>query len=168
MGVLHSYIAGSLAPESAERVDPLGLPYPGISLNLPNGFAVQSVVVRSVFQYMWINTHNVIEIALYREWNGWNTNPEPVMQASVSMFNADWDTEMESIENTTLERKWDQQLHNFFGQYGVSHKNTGLLGLVTEIREVQGFLSDAAATIPPHSVKASIPDATPTQEELLG
>jgi hypothetical protein len=122
-------------------VDPLNLPYPAIALKAPTGFMVQSVIMRSVFQYMRINTSNIIEIAIYREWEGYSTKRAPVMQASVSMFNPDWDSEMESVEAHTEIRKWDHQLHNFFRKDGVSHKNTGLSRLIHEIREVQDLLA---------------------------
>lgn len=153
---LQSFIAASLDSRSTELLDPVGLPYPAIALSAPKNFTVQSVVMRSVFQYQWISTSNTVEIAIYREWKGFNTRPAPVIQASVSMFNPDWDAEMDSIEHTTQERKWDRQLHNFFGKDGVSHKNTGLSGLMTEVREVQRLLSDAATDCTPILEKASI------------
>ena len=143
-GALRSYIAASLDSKSEELVDPLQLPYPAIALRAPTKFMVQSVIMRSIFQYMWVNTSNIIEIAIYREWDGCNTKRAPAMQASVSMFNPDWDSEMESVENHMEGRNWDYQLHNFFGKDGVSHKNTGLSGLIHEIRDVQGLLSEAA------------------------
>jgi hypothetical protein len=104
---------------------------------------VQNVVLRSVFQYQWIQTSTVVEIAIYREWSGYKTKEGPLMQASVSMFNPDWDTEMDSIENTTLERKWGRELQNFFGKEGIGHKNAGLQGLKAEIQVIQDLLSDA-------------------------
>jgi len=132
-GALRSYIAASLDSRSEELVDPSGLPYPAVGLRAPTGFTVERVVMRSVFQYMWVNTSNIIEVAIYREWEGCNTKREPMMQASVSMFNPDWDSEMESVEHHTEPRNWHPQLHNFFG--------TGLQGLIHEIREVQDLLA---------------------------
>ena len=130
-------------------MDPLDLPYPAIALRTPTDFIVEGVVMRSVFQYMWINTGNIVEIAIYREWKGCNTKPAPAMQASVSIFNPDWDSEMVSIENTTTERIWDRSLHNFFGKDGVSHNNMGLSCLIAEIREIQHHLHDAAIACTP-------------------
>ena len=127
-------------------MDPIGLPYPAFSLRAPVGFAVKKVVMRSVFQYQWIQTANVVEVAIYREWYGFDTRPEPKMQASISMFNPDWDTEMGSIENTTFERQWDEQLSNFFGKKEAG-KRSGLKGFMIEIREVQRLLSDAAIVV---------------------
>lgn len=119
---------------------------------------------------MWIDTDNVVEIAIYREWDGWNTIAEPAMQASVSMFNSAWDSEMESIENSTLERKWDRQLHNLFGKEDVSHKNTGIQGLMAEVVEVQRLLSEAAAIVTMPSEEDAIPsesDASSVEHNLL-
>ena len=102
--------------------------------------------MRSVSQYQRISSSNVIEIAIYREWAGINTNPAPKMSASISMFNPDWDTEMRSIENTTSERQWDRDLHNFFGK---EEPNTcsGLTELLVDIHEVQRLLCQAAMAV---------------------
>jgi hypothetical protein len=64
-----------------------------------------------------------------------------MMQASVSMFNLDWDLETESVEHHTEPRNWHPQLHNFFGRDMVNHMNTGLRVLIHEIREVQDLLA---------------------------
>ena len=164
---LRSYIASSLDSKAEEFVDQLQLPYPAIALKNPTGFTVQSVIMRSVFQYMWTQTSNVIEVAIYREWDGYNTKREPAVQASVSMFNPDWDSEMESVENHTEGRNWDHQLHNFFGKEGVSHKTTGLSGLIHEIREVQGLLSEAAKVCTPLEKPSIRSGATTLSEDGL-
>lgn len=162
-GVLKQYIAASLDLKSEKLVDPLGLSFPAITLRAPTEFIVHGVIMRSVFQYMWLHTGNVVEIAIYREWDSEKTTPH--MQASVSMFNPDWDSEMASMEDHTEGRNWDAQLHNFFGKDGVSHLNTGLKGLVHEIREVQGLLSEAAKAHISVKEPAALSGATTPSED---
>jgi hypothetical protein len=137
----------SLTGKSVERLDSLGLPYPGVSPKIPSGCVVGSVVLRSVFQYMWTSSGNVIEVSIYRVWDGCNTSSEPKINASLSAFNPRWDLEMASVENTTSIRDWDRQLKNFFGEGGEKRHeeggNRGLARLLDEIEIIQGFLKDA-------------------------
>lgn len=158
--ILREFIAASLNNISTEHTDPLGLRYPAIALRNPIEFKVQSVVMRSVFQYQWTNSANIVEIAIYREWPGCDTRRAPAMQASVSMFNPDWEAHMDSIENTSLDRKWDPEMHNFFGKEGVGHRITGLRGLIAEIREIQQLLSVAT-----EELKAKVAEEEREQEE---
>ncbi|KAG0649800.1 hypothetical protein D0Z07_3535 [Hyphodiscus hymeniophilus] len=140
---LRNLIAVSLDNRSAELVDPVGLPYPAIALRVPIGFKIKNVVMRSVFQYQWTPTSNIVEIAIYREWAGVDTRSAPKMQASISMFGADWDMEMESVNDTISGRNWDKELSNFFGQEQ-AHERSGFKGLMAEIREIQRLLKTAS------------------------
>jgi hypothetical protein len=129
-------------------MDPLGLAYPNIRLRAPNGFLVTSVCLRSVFQYMIIETSNVVEVSIYRTWDSFNTKRTPLMEAGVSIFNQDWDDQMESVENHTEPRNWHPQLENFFGREGAGQTDKGIKGLFKQVRTVQEMLVEAAKAIP--------------------
>lgn len=138
---LLSLIDGSLSGNSKQRVDRLGFTYPGVSPKCVHGLDVRVVVVRSVYRYMLRDSGYIVDIAVYREWSGYNTTGEPRMLSSVSMFHPVWDNEMDSIENTTRERNWDPKLRCFFegeNQSGGIHK------FMEDVAFIQGLLSDAA------------------------
>ena len=132
-----------------ELVDTLGLTYPRVAPpEEPFPLRVNKIVVRSISHYMFKESGYVIEISIYREWENRNTSPDPTVLAGVSLFHRNWDLEMESIEGTTKERKWDPQLRNFLPTRpaetdGVSH-------FFDAVRQVQGFLSEAAKAFESH------------------
>lgn len=136
-----SLIEGSLSGKSKEREDCLGLSYPGVSPSTQYGLDVRNVVVRSVYQYMLKETGYIVEIAVYREWDGCNTAKEPKMLSSVSMFHPVWDGQMDSIEYTTKERDWDRQLRCFFEG---PDQNGGIPKFMEDVILIQGLLTDAA------------------------
>jgi hypothetical protein len=113
-----------------------------VSPRAPYGVDITSVVVRSVIQYKLDDSGYVVDIAIYRSWDGSNTLVEPAMATSVSMFHQAWDWEMESIENTTKERGWNKTLSHFFDN-GLTQEGCGLQSLLAEIEVIQGFLSSA-------------------------
>ena len=137
---LLSLIEGSLSGNSKGRKDCLGLSYPGVAPKFTLSLDVRTVVVRSVYQYLLRDSGNIVEIAVYREWNGYNTTGEPKMLSSVSMFHPVWDDQMNSIENTTSEREWDPELKCFFGK----DQSGGIRKLMEDVVLIQGLLSDAA------------------------
>ena len=83
-----------------------------------------------------------VETSIYREWDGNNTKREPTILAGVSLFHSDWDSEMESIEGTTKERKWDRELSTFFRPSRAPAD--GLAEFLDAVRQIQGLLSDAS------------------------
>ena len=137
---LLSLIDGSLSGNSKERKDCLGLSYPGVSPKFTYGLDVRTVVVRSIYQYLLRDSGYIVEIAVYREWSGYNTTGPPKMLSSVSMFHPVWDDQMGSIENTTRARNWDPQLSCFFGE----HESGGTRKFMEEVVLMQGLLSDAS------------------------
>ena len=70
--------------------------------------------MRSVYAYSFIDSDYIIEIAIYRTWEGWNTNATPKLESSVSMYHPFWDYNMEETKNTTKQREWDRELKCFF------------------------------------------------------
>lgn len=112
-----------------------------ISPKFVYGLDVTIVVVRSVYQYLLRGSGYIVEIAVYREWNGYNTSGEPKMLSSVSMFHPVWDDQMDSIENTTRERDWDRQLNCFFER---QDQGGGIRKFMEDVILIQGLLSDAA------------------------
>lgn len=137
---LISLIDGSLAGNSKERKDCLGLLYPGVSPKFTYGLDVRTVVVRSVYQYLLRESGYIVEIAVYREWCGYNTAGAPKMLSSVSMFHPVWDDQMGSIENTTRSRNWDAELNCFFGE----DEGGGIRKFMEGVVLIQGLLSEAA------------------------
>jgi hypothetical protein len=116
------------------------LSYPGVAPRFTNGLDVRTVVVRSVYQYLLRDSGYIVEIAVYREWNGYNTTGEPKMLSSVSMFHPIWDDHMNSIENTSSEREWDPELNCFF----VQDQSGGIPKFMEDVVLIQALLSDAA------------------------
>lgn len=146
--MLRSYIAASLNNISTELTDSLGLRYPAIALRTPMNFEVQSLVMRSVFEYQIVQTGNVVEIAIYREWPGCDTRGVPTTEASVSMLHPNWEDEMQSIEHmTTSERSWDRDMINFFGKEESTERRAGLPALFADVREVQRLLAVGTAEL---------------------
>ena len=139
---LQKLTEGSLPLKDTELIDPLGLTYPAVSVQVPKDTFIDRVVVRSVAQYQTQDSGFVVEVAIYRTWGqGQSTKAKPAMASSVSMFHPDWDLEMESIENTTKERSWDRRLRNFF-EPGMGRED-GLEHFLLEVQNIQGFLSAA-------------------------
>jgi hypothetical protein len=162
---LQKLIEESLPLKETERVDPLGLIYPAVSVHAPQDIIVDRVVVRSVAQYKAQDSGYVVEIAIYREWNR-STRVEPAMASSVSMFHPNWDLEMESIENTTKERAWDRQLKNFF-EPGTGREN-GLEHFLLEVQNIQGFLGAANREPSLHGVPQPTSTLDNTPKENIG
>jgi hypothetical protein len=145
-------IEGSLSGNSKGRKDCLGLSYPGVAPKHTHGLDVRAVVVRSVYQYLLKDSVYIIEIAVYREWGGYSTTGEPRILSSVSMFHPVWDDQMSSIENTTGERKWDPELHCFFGD---DQSGGGIRKFMEDVAFIQHLLSGAARCKEPRSVLCS-------------
>ncbi|RDL42028.1 uncharacterized protein BP5553_02007 [Venustampulla echinocandica] len=135
-------VGSAISPDSPERTDSLGLPYPGVSLQGGWDIAVDTVVVRSTIRFRMRDSGYIVEIAIYREWCGRDTATEPDVQASVSMFHPDWDVEMESLENTTRMRNWDAQLRQLFNNG--TESTHGVQGFVGQVETIRGYLSDAS------------------------
>ena len=134
---IYSIIAESVTAKSRGLRDELGLEYPEIRPKNCYGVEIISTVLRSVIQYMLIDSGYIVEIAIYRIWQGSNTKVAPRMAAGVSMFHRSWDTEMASIEGSVGERGWTKDLVNFFDG------ERGLKGFIDEVDNIQGHLIDA-------------------------
>ncbi len=97
--------------------------------------------MKSVVQYKVEESGYVIEIAIYRGWDGSNTRDEPTVQAAVSLFHPNWDTQMEAIEHTTRVRNFGPGLRNLF--HNGTDDGEGIEDFLTEVETIQGFLADA-------------------------
>lgn len=142
---IYRLIKKSVSATSAVRVDELGLEYPQVNAKL--AWYIDNVVVKSVIQYKMKDSGYIVEIAIYRTWNGSATAVEPVVEASVSMFHPEWEFAMESIERTTRVRD--------FGGPGLKHlfpdsepvspvMTTGMELFFEEIMAVQALLVEAS------------------------
>lgn len=142
---LTSLIKGSVSTRTKVRKDKLGLEYPGVTPTAPFGVYVTKTVVRSVIQYKAKDSGYIVEIAIYRTWDGEKTSGEPEMASSVSLYHPYWDDEMESIESKATEvRQWDSSLSHFFVH---GFQVEGIPALRDEIAVVQGFLSAAQLNV---------------------
>lgn len=104
---LTSLIKTSVSTRTKAREDSLGLEYPAVTPTAPWGVYITKTVVRSVIQYKVRESGYIIEIAIYRTWEGEKTSDEPKMESSVSIYHPYWDDEMESIESKATEvRQW--------------------------------------------------------------
>jgi len=167
------------------RKDLLGLPYPGVAPRLPPREKVTSVVVKSVYEFKLaelkksepptdlkdsepargdkdpgpnvMKSGYTIEIVVYRDWIDGNPRREPIVTASVSMYHDIWDIEMESIEDTTKERNWDENLRCFFEQDG---QEDGLAKFFSDVQFVQSMLKEAEVAKGSASMMET---ATPTE-----
>lgn len=125
----------SIAPNTRGRIDELGLIYPNVTPHKHySNIKVETTILRSSLKYKLTESDYILEIGIYRLWPGNNTKAEPLIQASVSMYHASWDSEMASFEGTTYERKWNSDLTQFFN-IGKEHTH-GFEGL---LREIQGI-----------------------------
>ena len=87
-----NFIHSSVSTETIDRKDSLGLFYPGIVPVEKYGIKVDDTVVRSVYEYQYTQWGYIIEISIYRRWNGIHTEGvKPVVEASVSMYHRVWD-----------------------------------------------------------------------------
>lgn len=101
---------------------------------------------------MLVDSGHIIEIAIYRQWEGVATQGAPKMAAGVSLFHPLWDSEMASIEGSLRGRDWKPDLLNFFDN------GTGLRGLINEVETIQGYLLDA---------RKEVQDVTGVENSLL-
>lgn len=112
-----SYISKCIGNGDA-RYDSLGLHYPALCLRYDSKIRVTTAVVRSKISYMLAKSGHHVDLTIYREWYGTNSQPnatlEPVIKGGVSMYHPQWDNEMLSIEETTIQRQWDDQLSQLF------------------------------------------------------
>ncbi|KAG9248740.1 hypothetical protein BJ878DRAFT_538079 [Calycina marina] len=161
---LISLIKGCVTDMTQDRKDSIGLGYPAIdfkgkevSLDVP----VSSLVMKSVYEYIFAESQYIIEVAVYRSWDVttkivhpvrnktskfegtriWDyKRTEPEVQTSVSMYHSVWDWETASIEHETSERGWDKELKCFFRE---KYQVGGMKRFMEEIAFVQTMLVDA-------------------------
>ncbi|KAH6678525.1 hypothetical protein B0J14DRAFT_559656 [Halenospora varia] len=130
---------GSISPNTRGRKDKLGLTYPGMTPHRHySNIKVGTTVLRSILKYKLTESDYILEIGIYRSWPGNNTEGGPLIQASVSMYHAFWDSEMESLEGTTYNRAWDSKLTQFFN-IGKEHTH-GFEGFLREIQGIKDLL----------------------------
>jgi len=132
-------IESCLTPETTDRMDLLGAPYPDVRPGAPYNIQINSIILRSTIQYRIIDSGSVVEISIYRTWQGRNTKIEPVVETSVSMFHQDWEWQ---LAETTDVRDWegDEFLSPLFSN-GTRDK-TGIEQFFHEVGEIQSDLSD--------------------------
>lgn len=139
-----SYISKCIAT-GEPRHDSLGLPYPAIILRYDNKIRIKTAVVRSKISYMLANSGYHIDLTIYREWYSTNDQPnatlEPVIKAGVSMYHPQWDSEMLSIEETTIQRFWDDQLSQLFDTGPRERPGHVIDHFLGEVDYVAGLLS---------------------------
>lgn len=137
---LLALVHGSVTP-ATQRFDCFGLRYPAVSPRSSIDAEVTSIVIRSTVQYRLEHSGYIVEIAIYRTWQGNSTREEPNFAGSVSLFHQDWDLQTESIENTTKERNWPWDLSNFFDNSGGG--KTGLPNFISEVEAILICIRDA-------------------------
>lgn len=112
-----SYISKCIATGES-RYDSLGLPYPAICLRHDTKIRIKTAVVRSKISYMLAKSGYHVDLTIYREWYCTTGQPnatlEPVIKAGVSMYHPQWDSQMMSIEETIIQREWDDDLNQLF------------------------------------------------------
>lgn len=131
-------IQGSVTPATKPREDTFGAAYPDISLPPQYGIDIKSVVLRSTFQYKLVESGCIVEISIYRTWEGRDTRGEPTVETSVSMFHESWKWHLDA---TNEKRDWDAYLTPLFSN-GTNDKN-GIEAFFSEVGEIQSDLSDA-------------------------
>jgi len=155
---LLALIRTCVTDKTKERVDFLGLPYPGITPRQSLNLGIDEVHIRSVYEYVFTQSQYVIEIAIYRSWQGCDVvGRDPEIQTSVSLYHRVWDeetgqghpvnlnsmklTSAVSIENTTHDRSWDRDLKCFFEQ---KYQIGGIEGFLDHVVFIQDMLVNAA------------------------
>jgi len=109
-----------------------------VSPGLPYDIKVNLVVLRSTIQYQLIESGSIVEITIYRTWNGRNTAAQPMIEASVSMFHQDWEWQLDGSETV---RNWDKHLTPLFSNS--TPTRTGIQSFLEEVDQIQGYLSDS-------------------------
>lgn len=138
----------SVTTRTATTIDALGEEYPAVRLGpVPHELIVTGVVVRSAVQYKMKDSDYIVEISIYRSWQGKYTTLPPKMAASVCMFRKTWDNEMESIQKTVKTRKWNKNLENFIGvkpplEGKTPSQKSSLEDFIDEVQTIQGLLAD--------------------------
>jgi len=140
---VRSLIITSLPTSNVEHIDNLGLIYPRVCPRMPNDLMVNEVVVRSVWKYLIRESGYEVQVSIYRTWRSCATIKDPEMSCGITISHPVWDDEMQSIEHATQERKWGEQLENFFPVHS-AEKNDGFDKFMSEISFIQGYLCEAA------------------------
>lgn len=104
--------------EVNERTDKYGFKYPRITPRGQPGLRVEKVTLSSIYRFKTSTGGYCLEFTINREWEGLKTIPEPKVSAGVTMFHDQWDSDMNSNENTTADRGWAKDMSNFFPNGG--------------------------------------------------
>ncbi|KAH8808406.1 hypothetical protein F5884DRAFT_857939 [Xylogone sp. PMI_703] len=149
---IRTMIETSLPKTTIQRVDSLGLTYPRVCPRaLSNDLLINEVVVRSVWRYRVKETGYEIQVSIYRVWSACPTDGDPEMSCGITVSHPVWDEQMQYIDDTTQERRWGEQLENFFPtKFG---GGDGFDALLDEIAFIQGYICEAAGNV------AEIPSA---------
>lgn len=131
------------------QIDALGCPFPAISMNKDYNFDVKEIVIRSCYDYQFLQSDYILEIAIYRSWtrDEWKQSPKPApkVESSITMYHPFWDFEMVETKNTAKIRTWDKELNCFFPVPEDAGGETsawkgGLQGLLYEARAIKEML----------------------------
>lgn len=139
---LENMIRNSVTTRTAQLIDPLGLPYPAIRPIPPAPVKIDSVVLRSSIQYKTRDSGYIVDISIYRSWEGGDLTGIPEMKSGMSFYHPSWESATENIEKSSFDRGWDSSLSHFFDN-GFTPESRGIKTFRTEVEIVQGFLSAA-------------------------
>lgn len=138
----------SITSKTPQKIDELGLPYIAVEPVAPFSNRIDSVVVRSVIQFKLITSGYIVEIAIYRSWEGNNTKVKPEMEASVSLYHPSWDTALENIVKTSAMRDWagDATLAQFYNN-SATDEGCGVEAFRDAVEIIQELLSSVQKSL---------------------
>lgn len=141
---LEDMLRSSITASTPQRIDELGIRYVAVKPLAPFSYQINSVVVRSTVQFRTADSGYIVEIAIYRQWEGNNTNATPAMKSGINLFHPMWDSALESIEKTSGAREWegDATLAAFFNN-GATSLGCGFGVFLNEVEVIQEVLRKA-------------------------
>ena len=135
---MQDLIQKTLPEDFVEITDFSGLTYPKVKLHIPYGTAVERVVMR-IFK----DTAYVVEVTVYRTWLGSDTTGAHTASCGVSMYNIDWDTNMNSLEDIRSRRNWSPSLKEFFPASSRDSLQDGFDSFLDRVRTISTIVGQS-------------------------
>jgi len=139
---LETMLRKSVTEKSPQITDVLGLDYIAVQPIAPPSYTIHRIVVRSVYQFKFSSSGYIVEVAVYREWEGHNTQSTPKLAAGVSLYHPAWEPALEDISKLPDSREWasDATLAPFYNN-GIDTESCGIEAFREAIENVQELVS---------------------------
>jgi hypothetical protein len=141
---LESMLRKSINAKTPQKVDDLGLDYIAVHPTAPPSYQIKYIIVRSTYQYKFTMSGYIVEIAIYRKWEGHSTQGTPKLEAGVILYHPAWESALEDISRLPAGRHWisDAKLTPFYDN-GIGAENCG----IGAFREAVGTIRDLLSSV---------------------